>query len=125
MIGRGPTKFPNDIKENGGIFLFDDVLILAKCLLRNWRYVNEICFNIADLRMKKKGETLELTNCDGTITIAFGDDSEAEMWRRYIEFCQTSMERCNSQKTNSESSSPLVKTKDIWSHDVKETESLL
>ena len=125
MIGRGPTKFPNDIKENGGIFLFDDVLILAKCLLRNWRYVNEICFNIADLRMKKKGETLELTNCDGTITIAFGDDSEAEMWRRYIEFCQTSMERSNSQKTNSESSSPLVKTKDIWSHEVKETESLL
>ena len=121
LIGRGPTKFPNDIKENGGIFLFDDVLILAKCLLRNWRYVNETCFTVTELSVKKKGETLELTNCDGTITIAFGDDSEAEMWRRYIEFCQISFERSQCDK----SSTPSPKTKETWSHQVKETESLL
>ena len=120
MIGRGPTKFPNDIKENGGIFLFDDVLILAKCLLRNWRYVNETCLKVAELSVKKKGENLELTNSDGTITIAFGDDSEAEMWRRYIEFCQISFER-----SQCESSTPTLKTKETWSHQVKETESLL
>ena len=121
LIGRGPTKFPNDIKENGGIFLFDDVLILAKCLLRNWRYVNETCLRVTELRVKKKGENLELaTTCDGTITIAFGDESEAEMWRRYIEFCQTSFEG-----VQSESSTPTLKSKETWSHEVRETESLL
>ena len=51
---------------------------------------------------------------------AFGDDSEAEMWRRYIEFCQISFER-----SQYESSTPALKTKETWSHQVKETESLL
>jgi hypothetical protein len=113
LVGRGPTKFPNDVKlKNGGMFLFDDVLILAKCLLRNWRYVNEISFAVTELQVTRHEMQLELVGPESSVTIAFTDSTEAEMWKRYIEFCKTSFDETRgSQSPDSENA--------------KETETLL
>lgn len=90
LVGRGPTKFPDDIKTSGGIFLFNDVLIVAKCLLRNWRYVNEISFNMEDLKVTREDNKLFLTSMEKSVNISFTEEEEAETWRRFIEFCKTS-----------------------------------
>jgi len=90
LVGRGPTKFPDDIKTSGGIFLFNDVLIVAKCLLRNWRYVNETSFNMEDLTLTREDNKLFLTSREKSVNISFTEEEEAETWRRYIEFCKTS-----------------------------------
>merc|ERR1712038_1310856 len=83
LVGRGPTKFPESLKESGGIFLFNDVLIVAKCLLRSWRYVDETSFVVQDL---------EVTRLEESLRLAFTDVSEAETWKRFIEFCQESQD---------------------------------
>ena len=94
LVGRGPTKFQLDgeARESGGIFLFDDVLIVAKCLLRNWRYVKESSFQVAWLTVEREGSSLLVQGREDRLRIAFSDQTEAETWRKYIEFCQTSME---------------------------------
>ena len=88
LVGRGPTKFPESLKESGGIFLFNDVLIVAKCLLRSWRYVGETSFAVQELEVTRLEENLIITSKDERVRIAFTDVSEAETWKRYIEFCQ-------------------------------------
>ena len=88
LVGRGPTKFPESLKESGGIFLFNDVLIVAKCLLRSWRYVDETSFVVKELEVTRLEENLIITSKEERVRVAFSDVSEAETWRRFIEFCQ-------------------------------------
>jgi len=88
LVGRGPTKFPESLKETGGIFLFNDVLIVAKCLLRSWRYVDETSFVVQELEVSRMEENLIITSKEERVRVAFSDVSEAETWKRFIEFCQ-------------------------------------
>ena len=37
LIGRGPVKCVNEVMKKGSIFLFNDILILAKCVVSNRR----------------------------------------------------------------------------------------
>jgi len=92
LVGRGPTKFPESLKESGGIFLFNDVLIVAKCLLRSWRYVDETSFVVQDLEVTRLEENLIITSKEERVRLAFTDVSEAETWKRFIEFCQESQD---------------------------------
>jgi len=92
LVGRGPTKFPESLKESGGIFLFNDVLIVAKCLLRSWRYVDETSFVVQDLEVTRLEENLIITSKEERVRLAFTDISEAETWKRFIEFCQESQD---------------------------------
>merc|ERR1711953_191824 len=92
LVGRGPTKFPESLKESGGIFLFNDVLIVAKCLLRSWRYVGETSFAVQELEVTRLEENLIITSKDERVRLAFTDGSEAETWKRFIEFCQESQD---------------------------------
>merc|ERR1712012_24605 len=92
LVGRGPTKFPESLKESGGIFLFNDVLIVAKCLLRSWRYVDETSFVVQDLEVTRLEENLIITSKEERVRLAFTDGSEAETWKRFIEFCQESQD---------------------------------
>jgi hypothetical protein len=87
LVGRGPTKFPESLKESGGIFLFNDVLIVAKCLLRSWRYVDETSFFVEELEVTRLEENLIITGKEERVRVAFSDVSEAETWKRFIEFC--------------------------------------
>ena len=88
LVGRGPTKFPESLKESGGIFLFNDVLIVAKCLLRSWRYVAETTFLVEELEVTRLEENLIITRQEERVRLAFSDVSEAETWKRFIEFCK-------------------------------------
>ena len=37
LIGRGPVNCVNEVMKKGSIFLFNDILILAKCVVSNRR----------------------------------------------------------------------------------------
>ena len=99
LVARGPTQFPNDIKKSGGIFLFDDVLILAKTLLSNWRYVNEISFDLRELEVTREDNCLSFTGPQQSVRVAFDCETDARTWGSYIEFCQRSMEMSGTVRT--------------------------
>ena len=37
LIGRGPVRYVNELMKKGSIFLFNDILIVAKCVVSNRR----------------------------------------------------------------------------------------
>ena len=61
---------------------------MAKCLLRSWRYVDETSFLVEELEVTRLEENLILTSKEERVRVAFSDVSEAETWKRFIEFCQ-------------------------------------
>merc|ERR1711997_930831 len=38
LIGRGPVQYLHELMKKGSIFLFNDILIVAKCVVSNRRY---------------------------------------------------------------------------------------
>ena len=87
LIGRGPVKFINDVMKNGSLFLFNDVIILAKCVVSNRRYVGEMCFNLSEIKMAKLGRQMTVSDSSEKIMeIEFEDESISNIWEKYIDF---------------------------------------
>jgi len=61
---------------------------VAKCLLRSWRYVDETSFLVEELEVTRMEENLIIRSKEERVRVAFSDVSEAETWKRFIEFCQ-------------------------------------
>ena len=87
LIGRGPVKFINDVMKNGSLFLFNDVIILAKCVVSNRRYVGEMCFNLSEIKIAKLGRQMTVSDSSEKIMeIEFEDESISNIWEKYIDF---------------------------------------
>ena len=75
--------------KKGSIFLFSDVIILAKCVVANRRYVGETCFKHDDpeIRVQKLEKSITFSqNTHEDLEIEFEDESLAIIWERHIHF---------------------------------------
>ena len=87
LIGRGPIKYKNQMVNRGNIFLFSDVIILAKCVVANRRYVGETCFKLdnPELKVIKLGKCLTFSsNTQEDLKIELEDESLTTLWERHI-----------------------------------------
>jgi len=88
LIGRGPIKYKSQMVKRGNIFLFSDVIILAKCVVANRRYVGETYFKLdnPDLKVLKLGKSLTFSaNTQEDLVIELEDESLATIWERHID----------------------------------------
>ena len=89
LIGRGPILYRHEMMKKGSIFLFSDVIILAKCVVSNRRYVGEIYFKLDNptFNVQKLGKCLRFSeDAIEDVEIEFEDKSLANIWERYINF---------------------------------------
>ena len=89
LIGRGPIRYKNEMMKKGSIFLFSDVIILAKCVVANRRYVGETYFKHDDpeIRVQKLEKSITFSqNTHEDLEIEFEDESLAIIWERHIHF---------------------------------------
>ena len=87
LIGRGPVKFVNDVMKKGSLFLFNDVLIAAKCVVSNRRYVGELCFQLSQLKLEKSERQMKLSDSiNKDLEIEFDDESLANIWEKYLQY---------------------------------------
>jgi len=85
LIGRGPVTISNNVMKKGSIFLFNDVMIVAKCVVSNRRYVGEECFKLDDVKLEKTANFIRLTDVsEKTLEIELDDISIANIWEKYI-----------------------------------------
>ena len=85
LIGKGPIKFEKQFLKCGSIFLFNDLLIVATCVVSNRRYIWEVSFNRDQLETVRTEETLSLSDQTGKhMDITFEDADLASLWNRYI-----------------------------------------
>ena len=91
LVGRGPIKFKDDLMKNGSIFLFSDVLIVAKRLVTGRRYVGEMCFKLTSptFTAEKNGAELIFAEEDARAPVQFEDESLACVWEKYINFVRS------------------------------------
>ena len=93
LLGRGIVKFrTSKMMSKGSIFLFSDVLIVARCVLAGRRYVAEISFklNSPSFSMELDGTTItfmEKINC--VKTVDFEDSCLSKSWERFIQFARS------------------------------------
>ena len=87
LIGRGPVTFVNDVMKKGSLFLFNDVIVLAKCIVSNRRYIGEIYFTLSEVKIVKKEKRISISDAsEKSLEIELEDDSLANIWEKYINF---------------------------------------
>ena len=93
---RGPVKFHNGPFQcigairKGGIFLFDDLVLVARKLVKNRRYMNEMVIEFKDnFSMMREGSTLTLFSdkIAKGVKIHLETDNNACLWEKYCNFC--------------------------------------
>ena len=88
LIGRGPCRLhENRINKVGGIFLFNDVVMISECLKRNLRYINELVFKFQDgFQVTKINNRLIFKDNSRSphISVLFDEESTADIWMDYI-----------------------------------------
>ena len=93
LLGRGIVKFRTaKVMNKGCIFLFSDVLILARCVLAGRRYVAEISFklNSQSFSMNMDGNTITFMEKDDFVKrVDFEDSCLSQSWERYIQFARS------------------------------------
>ena len=93
LIGRGRLTFRKSVIKKGSIFLFSDVLIIAKCVIAGRRYVGEICFKLDSptFGYKKNGAEMIFSGSDNVETVVeLEDECMALIWETYIQFARSS-----------------------------------
>ena len=78
--------------NNGSIFLFSDVLIIAKCVLAARRYFAEIAFSLNNdsFSTKTAGAEIMFKEKENVVTtVEFEDDCLAQSWDEYIQFARS------------------------------------
>ena len=91
LISRGPVRFKSEMIKKGSIFLFSDVLILAKCVVAK-RYIGEISLklNSEAVVAEKIGTEIVFTEHDKLkAVVEFEDESLAIVWDKYIQFARS------------------------------------
>ena len=69
------------------MFLFTDVLIVAKCIVSNRRYISEMSISLPDTKIVKNGKFMTIGDLgQKTLEIEFEDESISNIWDKYIEF---------------------------------------
>jgi len=94
-IGRGPVRFSEGSMKEGGIFLFNDAVIVARKVKQNRRYINEKVFEFTDnLRMKREDASLTFfsENHPEGLKIEFEKVNNASMWERYCRYCMDNID---------------------------------
>eukprot|EP00092_Neocalanus_flemingeri_P010546 GFUD01011362.1.p1 GENE.GFUD01011362.1~~GFUD01011362.1.p1 ORF type:complete len:290 (-),score=45.90 GFUD01011362.1:41-910(-) len=98
-IGRGPITFHDGPIRTGGIFLFSDLLIVARKLVKNRRYINEKVLELKDnAEVRREGTSLTLLSDKDPegVKIYFETANNAVLWERYCNFCIGSL--CTNQE---------------------------
>ena len=69
------------------MFLFTDVLIVAKCIVSNRRYISEMAIPLPEIEIVKNGKFMTIGDSGPkTLEIEFEDESISNIWEKYIEF---------------------------------------
>ena len=92
LLGRGLIKFKTGVINKGSIFLFSDVLILARCVLAGRRYVAEIYFRLNSLTFSMETEGAEMVfkeKANEETVVEFEDQCLAQSWNKYIQFARS------------------------------------
>lgn len=89
-IGRGPIRFSEGRMKQGGIFLFDDLIIVARKVKQNRCYINEKVFEFTD-NVKLKRDMASLTVISDKIPegvkINLETVNNSVLWEKYCNFC--------------------------------------
>ena len=115
-IGRGPVRFSEGSMKEGGIFLFNDAVIVARKVKQNRRYINEKVFEFTDnLRMKREDASLTFfsENHPEGVKIEFEKVNNAILWERYCNYCMDNFDsdtQSGSEKGDSEDDLLMQKT---------------
>jgi len=90
LIGKGPIVFEENflLRNKGGIFLFNDIVLISHCIRANLRYVNETVFHIDDdsFVIKVEDRRLMLSNAEDKLSFTVDEESTAKTWGKYINF---------------------------------------
>ena len=95
LIGKGPMEYKKErdskSMKKGSIFLFNDCLIVARCIVSNRHYHNEIWFNPQQLNIEKDMEDNLVTISDQTksLEIRFKDKSLVIIWNTFLSFYES------------------------------------
>ena len=92
LLGRGLIKFKSNVMNYGSIFLFSDVLIIAKCVLAGRRYVAEMAFKLNSLTFSIQitGTEMIFKEKENMVTaVEFEDECLAQIWDKYIQFARS------------------------------------
>ena len=102
-IGRGPITFPDGPIRNGGIFLFYDLVIIARKLVKNRRYINEKVYEFKDNAKVRRDEaslTLSSDNIPDGVKIYLENANNAVLWENYCNFCIENLKNHIVDKSN-------------------------
>ena len=102
MVGRGPLKVK---AKKGSIFLFSDVLIVAKRVVAGRRYFGEVCFKLdtGTLTVERNGAEITFSDDGGKqpLIVQFEDEFLAIVWEKYIKYFQKTAEEKEVSKKKS------------------------
>ena len=91
ILARGPAMCT---KENFavGLFLFSDVIIVARKLMKNRKYKIQLVIEI-DTNFEVSQNKLEVTFKNGSkeFSVSFSDLGNASMWQQYANYCKKSL----------------------------------
>ena len=109
LLARGPATC---VKENiaVGVFLFSDVIIVARKLMKNRKYVVLVTIDV-DANCEVNRDELEVTfkNGDKDFEVRFSQLGNARMWQQYVNYCKGS--RTNSVDEDSSAElDPLLRS---------------
>ena len=88
-LGRGPITFSEGAIKNGAIFLFNDLVIVARKLVTNRRYIDENVFEFSDnFKITREGQTLILSSgkTSNGLKIHVETENNAALWEKYCNF---------------------------------------
>jgi len=112
LIGRGPVIFVNDVMKKGSLFLFNDVIVLAKCIVSNRRYIGEVSFVLSDIKIIKKENRITITDVsEKSLEIELEEESIANIWEKYINFWSQYKEE--PEESIGESTNLLIRTQTL------------
>ena len=89
IVARGPARF---VKENFnvGVFLFSDVVIVARKLKENRKYRVEETFDIdKNFEVSRDGTEVTFANGAKSCLVRFSELGNARMWEQYAGQCKT------------------------------------
>ena len=90
-FGRGPILFSNGAFKKGAIFLFNDVVLLARKLVENRRYIDEMVFEYSDnfdIIRNESTLTLKSRKFPKGVKIFLETVDNACIWEKYCKFCK-------------------------------------
>jgi len=100
LVGRGPVKMKG---KKGSMFLFTDVILVAKRLVSGRRYVGELSFKLdsASFTLERKVSEIFLNEEEKEpLAIEFEDESLAIVWEKYINSFKNTVDEKVEHKKN-------------------------